>query len=85
MIDFIKNLVWADFASSLRDSGSRGTVTQDCAALVLGYYRVSLREKERAVMFHPLRVGNTGGGLKRNFRVGDYPSGAQQQGRFGGA
>jgi len=28
------------------------TLTQDCATLVLGYYRFSLREKDRR-LFHP--------------------------------
>jgi hypothetical protein len=37
-------------------------LTQDCAALVLGYYPISLREKDRC-RFHLSRVGNAGGGL----------------------
>ena len=37
-------------------------LTQDCAALVLGYYPLSLREKDRC-RFHLSRVGNAGGGL----------------------
>lgn len=31
--------------------------------LVLGYYRVSFREKERPTMFHPPRAGFAGGRL----------------------
>jgi hypothetical protein len=40
-------------------------LTQDCAALVLGYYPLSLREKDRC-RFHQSRVGFAGGRLKRN-------------------
>ncbi len=34
-------------------------LTQDCAALVLGYYPISLWEKDRC-RFHLSRVGNAG-------------------------
>jgi hypothetical protein len=47
------------------------TLTQDCAALVLGYSRFSLRENDRR-LFHPLRVGNTGAGLLQNLAVIEF-------------
>jgi hypothetical protein len=43
-------------------------LTQDCAALVLGYYPISLREKDRC-RFHLSRVGNAGGGLLQSLEV----------------
>jgi hypothetical protein len=36
--------------------------TQDCATLVLGYYPISLREKDRR-RFHTSRTGEAGGRL----------------------
>ena len=51
-----------DFALSLRDGGYCWMQTQDCAALVLGYDPISLREKDLC-RFHLSRVGNAGGRL----------------------
>jgi hypothetical protein len=52
----------ADFAPSLRDWGYCRMLTQDCAALVLGYYPISLREKDRC-RSHLSRVGEASGRL----------------------
>jgi len=53
-------------------------LTQDCAALVLGYYPISLREKDRC-RFHQSRVGFAGGRLLRDGR--SSARGRQQPGR----
>jgi hypothetical protein len=40
-------------------------LTQDCAALVLGYYQYSLREKNIGSFIFPC-IGNAGGRLTQN-------------------
>jgi hypothetical protein len=49
LVDFIETLILSE--SRIVPTGRRDfcwTLTQDCAALVLGYYRFSLREKNTA-------------------------------------
>jgi hypothetical protein len=50
----LENDLAADFVPSLRDEGAFCSLTQDCAALVLGYYPFSLRENDHR-LFHPSR------------------------------
>jgi hypothetical protein len=69
MIDFIEQVHLG--LISHRPYGKGGDywmLTQDCAALVLGYYPISLREKDRC-RFHLSRVGNAGERLLQNIEV----------------
>jgi hypothetical protein len=49
MVDAIEGRILGGFHAVLNGTGTLvGPGSQDCAALVLGYFQFSLREKERA-------------------------------------
>jgi hypothetical protein len=56
MVDFMEELILAGFRPSLQDGALCGTRTSDCAALIRGYSRFSLREKETASEASSLRL-----------------------------
>jgi len=63
MVDFIEQVHLGLISPRpYRTGGDCWMLTQDCAALVLGYYPISLREKDRC-RFHLSRVGEADGRL----------------------